>query len=146
MRPFQIHLKEHWRYPQSFDSLLPWSEIISAHLEWWQNPTDNSTVLAYIKKQGRTHSAEMCALLWKILNWCHHYQKTIRARHIPGCLSVMAYLLFKSIQVQTTEWSLYLQVSKQICQKWFIPYVDLFTSCLNHKFSLYISPVRVLNA
>ena len=37
MRPFQFHLKEHWRYPQSLDSLLPWTETISAHLEWWQN-------------------------------------------------------------------------------------------------------------
>ena len=33
MRPFQFHLKEHWRYPQSLDSLLPWTETISAHLE-----------------------------------------------------------------------------------------------------------------
>ena len=38
MRPFQFHLKEHWRYPQSLDSLLPWTETISAHLDWWQNP------------------------------------------------------------------------------------------------------------
>ena len=137
MRPFQFHLKEDWRYPQSLDSLLPWKETISAHLDWWQNPsnvmrgadlhpkdhriqlftdpsnegwgahldqnstkglwsdwekrlhinilelkavslalrsfkdqcqnqtvlvaTDNSTVVAYINKQGGTHSAEMCA-------------------------------------------------------------------------------------
>ena len=40
MRPFQFHLKGHWRYPQSLDSLLPWTETISAHLEWWQNPTN----------------------------------------------------------------------------------------------------------
>ena len=39
-RPFQFHLKEHWRYPQSLDSLLPWTEAISAHLDWWQNPTN----------------------------------------------------------------------------------------------------------
>ena len=39
-RPFQFHLKEHWRYLQSLDSLLPWTETISAHLEWWQNPTN----------------------------------------------------------------------------------------------------------
>ena len=38
MRPFQFHLKEHWRYPQSLDSLLPWTEAIAAHLDWWQNP------------------------------------------------------------------------------------------------------------
>ena len=37
-RPFQFHLTEHWRYPQLLDSLLPWAETISAHLEWWQNP------------------------------------------------------------------------------------------------------------
>ena len=143
MRPFQFHLKEHWRYPQSLDNLLPWTEAIAAHLDWWQNPsnvmkgadlhpkdhsiqlftdasnegwgahldqkftkglwsdrekrlhinvlelkavslalrdfkdqcqnqtvlvaTDNSTVVAYINKQGGTHSAEMCALLWKIM-------------------------------------------------------------------------------
>ena len=40
IRPFQFHLKEHWRYPQSLDSLLPWTETISAHLDWWQNPSN----------------------------------------------------------------------------------------------------------
>ena len=158
MRPSQFHLKEHWIYPPSLDSLLPWTETISAHLEWWQNPTyvmkgadlhpkyhniqlftdtsnegrgahlqqastkglwsdrekrlhinvlelkavslalqsfreqcqnqtvlvakDNSTVVAYINKQGGTHSAEMCAVLWKIMTWCHHYHITLKARHI----------------------------------------------------------------
>ena len=181
MRPFQFHLKEHWRYPQSLDNLLPWTEAIAAHLDWWQNPsnvmkgadlhpkdhsiqlfidasnegwgahldqnstkglwsdrekrlhinvlelkavslalrdfkdqcqnqtvlvaTDNSTVVAYINKQGGTHSAEMCALLWKIMTWCHHYHITLKARHIPGCLNVMADLLSRSNQVQSTEWS-----------------------------------------
>ena len=32
-RPFQFHLKEHWRYPQSLVSFLSWTETISAHLE-----------------------------------------------------------------------------------------------------------------
>ena len=40
MRPFQFHLKEHWRYPQSLDNLLPWTDVISAHLDWWQNPVN----------------------------------------------------------------------------------------------------------
>ena len=202
MRPFQFHLKEHWRYPQSLDNLLPWTEAIVAHLDWWQNPsnvmkgadlhpkdhsiqlftdasnegwgahldqnstkglwserekrlhindlelkavslalrdfkdqcqnqtvlvaTDNSTVVAYINKQGGTHSAKMCSLLWKIMTWCHHYHITLKARHIPGCLNVMADLLSRSNQVQSTEWSLHPQVFKQIYQKWFTPHVDLF--------------------
>ena len=37
---------------------------------------DNSTVVACINKQGGSHSAEMCALLLKIMTWCHHYQIT----------------------------------------------------------------------
>ena len=57
---------------------------------------DNSAVVAYINKQGGTHSAKMCALLWKIMTWCHHYQITLKARHIPGCLNVMADLLSRS--------------------------------------------------
>ena len=39
--------------------------------------TDNLTVVAYINKQGGTHSAEMCALLWKVMTWCHHYHITL---------------------------------------------------------------------
>ena len=218
MRPFQFHLKEHWRYPQSLDSLLPWTETISAHLDWWQNPlkcdercrpssqkpqhptlnegwdahldqkstkglwshkekrlhinvlelkavslalrsfrdqcenqtvlvaTDNSTVVAYINKQGGTHSAEMCVLLWKIMTWCHDYHITLKARHIPGCLNAMADLLSRSNQVQSTEWSLHPQVFKQICQKWFTPHVDLFATRMNHKLPMYVSPVPDPNA
>ena len=103
--------------------------------------TDNSTVVAYINKQGGTHSAEMCALLWKIMTWCHHYHITLKARHISGCLNVMADLLSRSNQVQSTEWSLHPQVFKQICQKWFTPNVNLFATHLNHKLSLSVSPV-----
>ena len=107
---------------------------------------DNSTVVAYINKQGGSHSAEMCAFLWKIMTWCHHYHITLKARHIPGCLNVMADLLSRSNQVQSTEWSLHPQVFKQICQKWFTPHVDLFATHLNHKLPLYVSPVPDTNA
>ena len=52
--------------------------------------TGNSIVSSLHKQTRRTHSAEMCALLSKIMTWCHHYQITLKARHIPGCLNVMA--------------------------------------------------------
>ena len=93
------------------------------------------------QQTGGYHSAEMCALLWKIMTWCHHYHITLKARHIPGCLNVMADLLSRSNQVQSTEWSLHPQVFKQICQKWFTPHVDLFATHLNHKLPLYVSPI-----
>ena len=222
MRPFQWHLKENWTFPQSLDKLLPWSDSIIAHLNWWQNPqnvlkgadlhpqehnvqvftdasnvgwgahlnqdsikglwsdlekslhinvlelkavflalkhfrlqcqnqtvlvaTGNSTVVAYINKQGGTHSVEMCAVLWRIMSWCHRFKISLRARHIPGCLNVIADSLFRSTQIQSTEWSLHPQVFKRICTKWFTPQVDLFATRLNHKLPLYVSPVPDQNA
>ena len=65
----------------------------------------------------------------------------IETRHIPGCLNVMADLLSRSNQVQSTEWSLHPQVFKQICHKWCTPHVDLFATHLNHKLPLYVSPI-----
>ena len=50
--------------------------------------TDNSTVVAYINKQGGTHSAEMCALLWRIMTWCHHSHINIESQahsRVPEC-------------------------------------------------------------
>ena len=89
---------------------------------------------------------EMCPLLWKIMTWCHHYKITLKARHIPQCLNVMADLLSRSNQVQSTEWSLHPQVFKQICHKWFTPRVDLFATHLNHKLPLYLAPAPDQNA
>ena len=56
MRPFQIHLKEHWRYPQSLDNLLPWTEAIAAHLDWWQNP---SNVMKGADLHPKDHSIQL---------------------------------------------------------------------------------------
>ena len=74
-----------------------------------------------------------------------HDQIILRARHIPGCLNVMADLLTRSTQVQSTEWPLLL-VFKQICQKWFTPHVDIFATRLDHKVPLYVSLVPDKNA
>ena len=56
MRPFQFHLKEHWRYPQSLDNLLPWTEAIVAHLDWWQNP---SNVMKGADLHPKDHSIQL---------------------------------------------------------------------------------------
>ena len=52
--------------------------------------TDNTTVVAYINKEGGMKSGSLCALLWRILSWCTRQQVTLRARHIPGRLNVIA--------------------------------------------------------
>ena len=40
--------------------------------------TDNTTVVSYIKKQGGTHSPNLCVEVWKILQWCLKHQSVVR--------------------------------------------------------------------
>ena len=68
--------------------------------------SDNTSVVAYINKQGGTRSAELCALMWRILTGCYLQKVTLRARHIPGRLNIIADGLSKKDQIQSTEWSL----------------------------------------
>ena len=51
---------------------------------------DNTTVVSYINKQGDMRSGSLCALLWRLLSWCHPRGISLRARHIPGRLNVIA--------------------------------------------------------
>ena len=68
--------------------------------------TDNTTVVAYINKEGGMRSGPLCALLWRILTWCSQRQVTLKARHIPGRLNVIADKLSRLGQTIQTEWSL----------------------------------------
>ena len=52
--------------------------------------TDNTTVVSYINKEGGMGSGSLCALLWRLLSWCHPRGIVLRARHIPGRLNVIA--------------------------------------------------------
>ena len=54
--------------------------------------TDNTTLVAYINKEGGggMKSGSLCALLWRVLSWCTRKQVTLRARHIPGRMNVIA--------------------------------------------------------
>ena len=80
--------------------------------------TDNTTVVAYINKEGGMRSGPLCALLWRILTWCTRKQVTLKARHIPGRLNVLADKLSILGQPIQTEWSLLPQVFEAICCRW----------------------------
>ena len=103
--------------------------------------TDNTTVVAYINKEGGMRSGPLCALLWKILTWCSQRQVTLKARHIPGHLIVIADKLSRLGQTIQTEWSLLPGVFQQICNRWHLPQIDLFATRFNHKWPRFVSPV-----
>ena len=64
--------------------------------------TDNTTVVAYIK-EGGMKLGSLCALLGRILSWCTRKQVTLKARHIPGRLNVIADKLSRLGQTIQTE-------------------------------------------
>ena len=105
--------------------------------------TDNTTVVSYLNKEGGTpciRSGPLCALLWRILNFCTRNQVTLKARHIPGWLKVVADKLSRLGQTIQTEWSLLPEVFQTICSRWYRPKIDIFATRFN-KFPLFVSPV-----
>ena len=103
--------------------------------------TDNTTVVSYINKEGGMKSGSLCALLWRLLAWCHPRKIILRARHIPGRLNVIADNLSRHNQVIQTEWCLSQQVFNRLCSNWGQPQIDLFATRFNHKLPKFVSPV-----
>ena len=73
-------------------------------------------------------SGSLCALLWRLLSWCHPRGIVLRARHVPGRLNVIAGKLSRHNQVIQTEWSLSQQAFNLLCSRWAWPHVDLFAT------------------
>lgn len=103
--------------------------------------TDNSTVVAYLKKQGGTHSPNLCVIVWRILLWCQSQHVQLRVRHIPGKSNVLADLLSRPNKPIQTEWSLKPSIAQRLFKQMGYPSVDLFATRLNNKLPLYVSPV-----
>ena len=99
--------------------------------------TDNMIVVAYINKEGGMRSGPLCALLWRILSWCTQRQVTLKARHIPSCLNVIADKLSRLAQTIQTEWSLLPEVFQMLCNKWHRPQTFLLRGSTTSYLNLY---------
>ena len=95
--------------------------------------TGKTTVVVYINKEGGMKSGPLCTLLWRIMTWRTRYQVNLKARHIPGCLNVIADKLSRLGQTIQMEWSRNLEVFQAICNWWHRPQVDLFTTRFNNR-------------
>ena len=102
--------------------------------------TDNTTIVSYINKEGGMRLGPLCALLWRILTWCTRKQVTLKARHIPGRLNVVADKLSRLGQTIQTEWSLLPEVFQAICSRWHRPQLDLLATRFNNKLPVSLVP------
>ena len=69
-------------------ALKHWAPMLQGHQV--MIATDNSTVVSYINKQGGTPSPTLLRLTVELLLWLEAQNIIVRARHIPGCLNVIA--------------------------------------------------------
>ena len=100
---------------------------------------DNSTVVAYVNKQGGTVSSALCSLTGQLLRWAEIRDIQLEARYVPGQANVLADLLSRLNQVLGAEWSLHPQVARDLLRRWGSPTLDLFATNLNAKLPLYCS-------
>ena len=128
-----LELKEVFLALQEFQDLCMGKMVLVA--------TDNTTVVAYINKEGGMRSGPLCALLWRILTGCSRKQVTLKARHIPSRLNVVADKLSRLGQTIQKEWSLLPEVFRALCSRWHQPQIDLFATRFNNKLPLFVSPV-----
>ena len=92
-------------------------------------------------KQGRRHEfgATLCFTMENLV-LVHQKSSNSQARHIPGQLNVVADKLSRLCQT-IQKWSLLQEVIHAICSSWHQPQIDLFTSRVNNKSHLSVSPV-----
>ena len=102
---------------------------------------DNSTVMAYVNKQGGTVSRALCLLASRLLRWMESLDIHLDARYLPGQANILADLLSRRRKVVGTEWSLHPQVARSLLRVWGNPSIDLFATSLNAKLPLYCSLV-----
>ena len=102
---------------------------------------DNTTVVAYIRHQGGTHSTDLSEEVWSILNLCLAHNIQLLAKHILGRFNTLADRMSRMDKPIPTEWSLNQEIANKIFQFMDFPSIDLFAARLNHRLPLYVSPI-----
>ena len=103
--------------------------------------TDNTTVVAYIRHQGGTHSTELTEEVWNVLNLFLTHNIQLLVKHIPGRFNTLADRMSRVDKPISTEWSLNQEIANKIFQIMDFPSIDLIATRLNHRLPLYVSPI-----
>ncbi|XP_053195327.1 LOW QUALITY PROTEIN: uncharacterized protein LOC128379724 [Scomber japonicus] len=89
--------------------------------------TDNSTVVAYVNRQGGLRSGSLHNLAHKLLLWAHAQGVSLKAIYLPGAVNMAADLLSRG-GPRPGEWRLHPQIVEAIWSRFGEAQVDLFAS------------------
>jgi hypothetical protein len=101
--------------------------------------TDNTSVVAYINKEGGTRSPGLSLQAEGLILWCIGNGTELSAHHLPGVRNGAADALSRRLRFQNTEWQLSQWVANQLFQRWPVPLVDLFATRRNTRLRMYVS-------
>ena len=102
--------------------------------------SDNSTALAYLRKQGGTHSSSLNEVAQVLLRLCEDQSVRLLLQFIPGHLNVLADSLSRRSQVLGSEWTLCHQAFAELLRRWPAT-IDLFATAMTHRLPVYFSPM-----
>ncbi|XP_030834672.1 uncharacterized protein LOC115921380 [Strongylocentrotus purpuratus] len=94
--------------------------------------TDNVSVMAYINRQGGTHSVALNELASQLWAWCKGARVFPIASHIPGEENIIADFLSRG-KCLPSEWTLSPTVFRQLVRVFGVLDIDLFATLLNHR-------------
>ena len=103
--------------------------------------SDNTTVVAYLNRQGGTVSRELSLLTEDLLKSLYAKGIFLSARHLAGACNVLADALSRQDKILNTEWTLSHQALHQVWEAWGKPHVDLFATKFSTRLPIYVSPV-----
>ena len=102
--------------------------------------SDNTTAVAYLRRQGGTLSPALNAVAQRILRWAEQLNIILMPQFVPGRNNMVADTLSRPDQVLGSEWMLHQGVFSWLRQRWPVT-IDLFASSLSHRCSVYFAPV-----
>ncbi|KAG8583453.1 hypothetical protein GDO81_008420 [Engystomops pustulosus] len=100
--------------------------------------SDNTTTVAYLRRQGGTKSKFLSELSHQIFRWAETHFLSLSAVHLKGTENIEADFLSR-VTLDPHEWSLNPQTFREICHIWGTPTLDLFATHLNNKSPKYFS-------
>ena len=115
---------------------------LCALLEGWVVAvfSDNTTTVAYLRRQGGTLSPALNVVAQRVLRWAEQLNIVLMPQFVPGRNNVVADALSRPNLVIGSEWMLHQEVFNWLRERWPVT-IDLFASSLSHRCSVYFAPV-----
>ena len=102
---------------------------------------DNTTALAYVRKQGGPISKSLNSEAQTLLRWSESLNVTLLPQFVMGSHNVVADSLSHKNQVIGSERTLVQEVVDELLQRW-PANIDLFATSQNYRIPVYFSPIN----